>query len=169
MLRVDRPSWRGAAIYPDGLKERGPAALRVLRRAHTIAQFVYLKMVSVNFRKMVNHWLCVSAIAILAPAHFWAVIHFRHAPMVLRVLYIVGPLTSVWNHGSTSHIARWADRIAMAVGCIIDCCFIMPLHPAYAALCYFIAKKTSSNWVHTLSHVLVSVAHVFGLMSNVSV
>jgi hypothetical protein len=36
------------------------------------------------------------------------------------VVYIIGPLTSMWNHGTASAAARWTDRAAMKVGLGID-------------------------------------------------
>jgi hypothetical protein len=116
---------------------------------------------------MANKWLLLSALLLLVPPHFGAVFYFVKAPRVLRVVYLIGPLTSVWNHGSTSAAAQWTDRAAMSVGCAIDCCcFRMPLHPGAAVGLYLVAKHFASTPLHALAHACVSLVHVLALAAN---
>ena len=129
---------------------------------------------------MANRRLCASAWLLLVVPHFWAVYACRGcAPLLLRGLYVVGPCTSVWNHGTTSAAALWADRAAMALGCVVDCCFaIALLTPSAAAAvlaldaaavaCYAVAKRklihNGSDAAHMASHACVSAAHLLLLM-----
>ena len=122
---------------------------------------------------MANPYLFVSALLLLAVPHLCSVLRFwASAPHALRCLYIAGPCTSVWNHGSNSRAALWADRSAMALGCLIDCRFILFVLPrctadgvtisallAAAVALYSLAKMLASDPLHVLSHACVSAAH----------
>jgi hypothetical protein len=100
-------------------------------------------------------------------------------PWALRVSYIVGPLTGMWNHGTTSPWAKWADRIAMVMGLFVDVWYMIifsadvlaGLLLAAAVALYLCAKAkqeqaqledffNASVFLHWLSHAFVTAAHV---------
>lgn len=102
-------------------------------------------------------------------------------PWALRISYIVGPLTGMWNHGTFSQWAKWADRIAMAIGLCVDVWYIVFLADvlvgvllASAVAFYLWAKAAhvcmakqpmhdlcnASVLLHWLSHAFVTAAHV---------
>jgi hypothetical protein len=111
-------------------------------------------------------------------------------PWLLELVYVVGPLTSMWNHGLTSVALQWTDRCAMAAGACIDLYYIGQLSRsgdrvcaalllASAVLAYAGAKAaraaarederttttTNDTLVHALAHALVLAAHVRLLMA----
>jgi hypothetical protein len=110
-------------------------------------------------------------------------------PWALRISYIVGPLTGMWNHGSTSQWAKWADRIAMAIGFCVDVWYIALLADVLVglllatAVAFYLGAKAvhvyttktdkschsqhalhdlfnTSVLLHWLSHAFVTAAHV---------
>lgn len=76
---------------------------------------------------------------------FWNTRHY------LMAVYIVGIATSIWNHGTTSNLAKWADRVWMFYGAVSDITvlIIRAFSPGYfllfgAICCYFTAKQHES-------------------------
>ena len=63
---------------------------------------------------------------VMLAGHLILVLCFSHSPLPLLIMY-VGPLTSVWNHGTTSEIAKWSDRCVMTIGLGVDLWFICRL------------------------------------------
>lgn len=100
---------------------------------------------------------------------FWA------WPIIVAV-YCVGPLTSMWNHGTASGAARWGDRCAMTVGLGMDVwlwCVYTRMEGAYAVgaltvlavMGYACAKLGASHnknntLAHAMAHAFVTAAHV---------
>lgn len=100
------------------------------------------------------------------------------APLALRISYIVGPLTGMWNHGTTSELAKWADRVAMTAGLCVDLAYLRTNYVTSwvclgaAIALYACAKGTGaadtfaslffgpSVMLHALSHGSVTAAHV---------
>ena len=91
------------------------------------------------------------------------------------VLYYIGSLTSVWNHGTNSNIARICDRYVMRVGALIDLYYIIHVYnkiefilPFILAIFSFYYSKTLINnrtiW-HALSHFWITVLHTLILSS----
>jgi hypothetical protein len=64
---------------------------------------------------------------IMLAGHLILVLCFSHSPLPLLIMYVLGPLTSVWNHGTTSEIAKWSDRCVMTIGLGVDLWFICRL------------------------------------------
>lgn len=117
--------------------------------------------------------------------HYAAVgLFFRSSPVLLQWLYLCGPWTSAWNHGTTSFVAKWADRSLMAVGCVLDIYFVCSLlisfipplpaifvlaNIAMALLAYACAKRTASapipdkarqNAFHSMAHAFITAANL---------
>ncbi len=91
-----------------------------------------------------------------------------------HVVYLLGSLTSMWNHGVHHAAARWTDRAVMTVGLGVDAWLVWRLWRLVsvckavavgalilgAVLCYVCAKKTQSTQPHALAHAWVTAAHV---------
>ncbi len=88
------------------------------------------------------------------------------------MVYIVGPVTSMWNHGTTCALARWTDRVVMTVGLGVDVwlwwllphkteAFAVGALTTLAVMSYLSAKWWShTTLAHALTHALVTSAHV---------
>jgi hypothetical protein len=74
---------------------------------------------------MAHPLLLISSLTMTIP-HFVAVQWFS-GPFILQLAYLSGLLTSVWNHGTTSMVALWSDRLMMMIGCGIDFYFMYML------------------------------------------
>lgn len=116
--------------------------------------------------------------------HGFAIREFQ-GPLVLQWCYLCGPLTSVWNHGTTTKLAMFADRIMMHVGCMIDFYFMSTLALSQSMLLLFsnlaaITAYVGAKWIaagmseegkadispnpfattcHITSHAMVSFSH----------
>lgn len=108
---------------------------------------------------MANNILCVSSIIsmIVHQCLFW------YVPTVPQSwLYQVCLWTSIWNHGTTSSVAQWSDRI-MVFFCITHnlYCFTV-LSPSWVGLvltsngmmCYLISKSYDRPCMRNLYHLL---------------
>ncbi len=92
--------------------------------------------------------------------------------VVASSLYILGSLTSMWNHGTHCALARWSDRVVMTVGLGVDawlCCCLLPhttqafavgALTALAVVSYLCAKCWKTHMAHALAHALITSAHV---------
>ena len=108
---------------------------------------------------MTNHILCVTSCVMLL-SHTQSLHASTPTPLVIS--YVLGPLTSIWNHGTTSTWAKWTDRITMTAG------FLLDLHYCHSStillllftsiLAYLYAKHTHIAW-HVLAHACVCLAH----------
>lgn len=111
--------------------------------------------------------------------HAVAVCVFGQAPVALQISYIVGPLTGMWNHATTSEYAKWTDRSVMLVGLCIDLAYLQTRVLSWVCLIgalvlYGGAKCLHydlfflfgpSIMLHALSHGSVTAAHVLLLYS----
>lgn len=105
---------------------------------------------------MAHPALLLSSWAMLL-AHLTGIKYFG-GPMILQCTYLLGPCAGIWNHGSTSRMARMCDRVCMALGLVCDlvwlwsceeingdkrylCC----VNLLCAVTCYFLAKQ-ASGW-----------------------
>lgn len=66
---------------------------------------------------------------LFASSLFFAFLHlaliiFYRPPLTLSYSVLCGVFSSLWNHGTTSEIAKWSDRGMMAVGAIIDFAYL---------------------------------------------
>ena len=124
---------------------------------------------------MTNPVLFITSFVMTVP-HFFAVC-FYGGPAVLQVLYLLGPCTSVLNHGTTSPWTLWLDRTVMTAGCLIDIWYArqLPLQQSLTVLAFtvlavvlYACAKLSVEYYHVsygivfhvASHVCVSVSHV---------
>ena len=98
--------------------------------------------------------------------HSFAIFIFQ-PPFIIFITYIIGPIVSVWNHGTTSIIAKFIDRSVMVFGYLIDLTYIYKIKNIYvlilihlAIICYFISKLTNIISFHLLSHIIIIITHI---------
>lgn len=127
---------------------------------------------------MANAFLLLS-IWMLGTLNVISIIAFRPANMVIVVSMVAGILTSVWNHGTTSTLAKWSDRVMISIGALIDGYTIaLNMTGRSAQLCswlllssvltYLLSKAVrntsltsiSSNVLHAFAHVMITCCHV---------
>ena len=103
--------------------------------------------------------------------HSFAIFIYQ-PPFIIFITYIIGPLVSVWNHGTSSIIAQFIDRSVMVFGYLIDLSYIYKIKNIYvliiihlAIICYFIAKITKITSFHLLAHFLIILTHIILLYS----
>lgn len=82
--------------------------------------------------------------------------------VVHRVAMISGVMTSIWNHGTTSPIAKWTDRGMMIVAAIVHVRMYHHYLPImYCIVAYLLAKivpdKTAGNAIHASTHVVATI------------
>ena len=102
---------------------------------------------------------------------------FYNTKLYLVIIYGIGILTSLWNHGATSEVAKWADRIWMSIGGFVDlyCLCILEKEMAIsgslilitAVTFFFMAKYHDSkafhrerDLFHGISHCLATILHL---------
>jgi hypothetical protein len=84
----------------------------------------------------------------------------------LIIVIIAGIITSLWNHGTTSHAARISDRLVMAVGAVfllylsvnleqMMSRFLTTLMLLAAIGFYLTAKATATDEHHLIAHTLL--------------
>jgi hypothetical protein len=115
----------------------------------------------------------VSVIHVVFMCMYWSCI-----PGVLLWLWALGLATSVWNHGVTCALAKWGDRVIMAVATGVDLfyapdkrCSCLVLS---AVASYLSGKHVSGQtglllhvglMLHAGSHALITAAHVLMMVS----
>jgi hypothetical protein len=86
---------------------------------------------------MANPVLFASSL-FFAYLHLALILIFQPVPRLFSFTILSGVLSSIWNHGTTSELAKWSDRGAMAVGAAVDFAYIysVPIgrRPLLAAL-----------------------------------
>jgi hypothetical protein len=124
---------------------------------------------------MANDYLWKSSI-FFGSIHFLFMI-FWNTRLLLIFIYAVGILTSIWNHGTTSDLAKWADRIWISLGSLVDfySLFIMDAELAIsgtlilmtAVFFFAMAKKFEKkkkdkerDLYHSISHALATIVHL---------
>ena len=103
------------------------------------------------------------------------------APFLLSLCYTIGVITSIWNHGTTSELAKWSDRVFIAIAVIVDIVymFFLPLISLFIAIStisfsvvlFLMAKKEikngkSGNPFHLGSHVVATILHSILILSE---
>lgn len=107
---------------------------------------------------MVNVTLARSAIAV---SFIHAVGFALFQPSGPYTLFLTaGCATSVWNHATTSEIAKWADRSAMGIGTVLTLLIApTPFEQALMLLtviAYAVAKQAQSTNTHMVAHALIT-------------
>ena len=99
-------------------------------------------------------------------AHTFAIFIYQ-PPFIIFIIYIIGPLVSVWNHGTSSIIAKLIDRFTMVIGYLIDLIYIYKLNNVYvlilihlSVICYFISKITKLTTFHLIAHIIIILTHL---------
>jgi hypothetical protein len=80
---------------------------------------------------------------------FWA-----HQPPPTHIAFITAAcLTTLWNHGSTTAVAKWGDRLMMGA-CVLYHLRYEPYRIVVwsAVPAYFAAKITGNDHWHMVSH-----------------
>lgn len=101
-------------------------------------------------------------------------------PFFLALAYLCAVATSVWNHGTTSGLAKWTDRFTIVCAVIVDSMYIAVMPAAQLCLgavlvvagvsCYFMAKAAirsgqSGDPYHVLSHCFGTVLNIIVIIS----
>ena len=130
---------------------------------------------------MANILLFISSVSITTIHLLWLVVHCpENILLILNICF--GLLTSIWNHGTTSEIAKLCDRIMMIIGYGIDLWIIVFELPAFvgevcagflflAVASYFISKCLLKSAIHKIynyiaiipylnSHLLITCCHL---------
>ena len=117
---------------------------------------------------MTNYILLASSFAMIG-THLMAIYAFS-GPILLQNVYVIGSLTSIWNHSTACSAACWADRFVMCVGLCVDLWFIAH-HPVKeeaivvgvligcSVVCYACGKRLGILLLHVYSHMFVCVSH----------
>ena len=116
---------------------------------------------------MVNHTLALSAtaVSIIHAASFL----FFTPPLAYAAFLTAGCGTSVWNHATTSEIAKWADRATMGVGTVLT--LLIAPNPFFQAamlltvVAYGAGKWMGSTKLHMTSHALITFINI-GIMAS---
>lgn len=109
-------------------------------------------------------------------------VEFFDVPNYFRTYMWLGVFTSIWNHGTTSKIAKFSDRFVIIANAIPEFFYIMQIDPEYwfwkaaCVLLFFsgifsfiiakikIATKNNENIhgnkQHFLCHFLITVEHL---------
>ena len=74
-------------------------------------------------------------------------------------------MTSIWNHSSTSELAKWSDRITMGCGTIIIYT-IAPVEAIYYTMpviigTYGLAKKMNNSILHIVTHIGITYINIY--------
>ena len=72
---------------------------------------------------MANHVLFASSL-FFGFLHLALILFFQPVPLLFSYGVLCGVFSSLWNHGSTSDIAKWSDRIMMVVGAVVDFAYL---------------------------------------------
>ena len=83
---------------------------------------------------------------------------------IIVVVYISSTLTSLWNHGTTSRIAKISDRTMQVVGALVYLyhkpSLLSLFFWMYSMICFIISKRFNLLEYHMYSHVYASLLHI---------
>ncbi len=113
---------------------------------------------------MANKVLLISAIC-SSICHLAAILLTPLIQSIYYILFIILALsTSIWNHGVTSNIAKWSDRLVMGFGTIITY-LIVPDKALYGLpiiiASYFGAKISNNNLYHIIAHITITIINIY--------
>jgi hypothetical protein len=114
---------------------------------------------------------------LLKSSYYFGIIHFifmiitSSKNTLLNLNIIIGIVTSIINHGTTSDIAKYSDRVMMIIGIFIDiyvinnhlyyiCYYTLSLSIASFLLSKYITYTVLSLYFHILSHLFLTVTHI---------
>jgi hypothetical protein len=98
---------------------------------------------------------------------------------VLVVVYSTGLCTSLWNHATTSWLAKNSDRLMMVSGVIFDVVYLNEMSincikKTYILLLlvlsivnYFISTAYNTTLFHVYSHLTLTLCHYFLILFTV--
>jgi hypothetical protein len=91
---------------------------------------------------------------------------FFHIALIpkLETFHLLGLATSILNHGTTSRIAQFTDRISMIIGIsndIYTADIISISLITAASLAYFKAKSSENDKYHIMAHACVTLSHIY--------
>ena len=131
---------------------------------------------------MAHYVLAVTSWLMLV-VHLYIVNFMPGGSVMLCLMYVAGPVTSIWNHTTTSAQARLADRVVMAVGLVCDWAHAATVYEgAYViamsscAVGLYVLAKAASGFksrapgegimviptaLHVMAHGLVTVTHAW--------
>jgi len=88
-------------------------------------------------------------------AHAAAILLYG-GPCHLQFFYMLGPCTSIWNHGSDNASAKWLDRVSMLAGFIVDAHWLcqhlgddagmLQVMWLWSSVFLYLCAKFSTNW-----------------------
>lgn len=92
---------------------------------------------------------------------------------VLVVVYSAGLSTSLWNHATTSWLAKNSDRLMMVSGVIFDVVYLNEMSINFikkiyillllvlSIVNYIISKSYNMTLFHVFSHLILTLCHYF--------
>lgn len=114
---------------------------------------------------MANKVLLISALCSTI-SHLTAFVLLAQLQSIPYIIFIVFALiTSIWNHSTTSELAKWSDRITMGCGTIIIYAItqveaIYYIMPVIIGI-YGLAKKMNNNILHILAHISITCINIY--------
>ena len=131
---------------------------------------------------MANPRLFCSAL-FLGLVHILMLVWDRHCPRVLAISLVLAVFTSIWNHGVTSDVAKWADRCMIGAAAGLDYYYLLFVIPhassrpllavmSTSILAYFSAKMVlramrmeagimwQADMPHLCAHILQTICNV---------
>ncbi len=124
---------------------------------------------------MANPVLFASSLSITI-VHLIAQFWYQQTNPILSTMMICGLVTSIWNHGVTSFIAKYTDRCMMWIGFFVDSYLTWQIrdqsHFYVCIVClilsaslYWVAKawvtlSRNGNVPHLMAHCMLTVTHV---------
>ena len=102
---------------------------------------------------------------------------FYNTKLNLVIFYTIGILTSIWNHGTTSEVAKWVDRFIACMAMFVDLYCLCTLEKEMAIsgslilitgiTFFFISKHHEKkafhrdrDFFHGIFHCLATVIHL---------
>jgi len=117
---------------------------------------------------------------LLKSSYYFGIIHLifmfitSSKDIVLNLNIIFGISTSIINHGTTSDMAKYSDRIMMIIGVFIDiylinnhlyiCYYTLVLSVSSFFLSKYTMNRILSLYLHIMSHFFLTVTHILLLL-----
>jgi hypothetical protein len=119
---------------------------------------------------MTNHVLYISSIC-MSICICASYLYLKDINIYIYLYYVLGTFTSILNHGNTSNIYKWIDRIYMTQGALVNLTYIpyaynYNYHMIYTGLAcslYLYSKICKVIYIHVCSHVFITISHLMVL------